>query len=815
MRTRRPANATVPRTPPLSSAPRLLRALRLVLALAAAGAAHAGTEAPVASLPMPAQVLPLVPLPAHLTRGEGVLRLASGAVIAVPAGDRGARRAASFLAAMAWRDHHLRLQVREGSSGAIVLRRDARTAADPKGAYELAVTPAGVTLQARDDAGLLYAGVSLWQLFDANANANANANADDARAGVDVPVLRIVDQPRFGWRGLMLDVVRHFAPLDELKALVDQMALHKLNVLHLHLSDDQGWRLEIKRYPDLTRIGGWRTPPGGEPARYGGFYTQAQMRELVAYAAERQITVVPELDMPGHAQAAVAAYPRLGVDIGDGPGRNPRPAVAVDYGVNPYLYNADESTLRFIEQVMDEVMAVFPSPFIHVGGDEAIKDQWKASPSVQARIRALGLANEEALQSWFIGRIGRYLESRGRRLIGWDEILEGGLPAGASVMSWRGTEGAVAAANLGHDVVLAPAGSLYLDNLQSARDDEPEGRLAQLPIEKVHAFEAMPAGLDADRAKHVLGLEAALWTEYMPSRRHREHAIFPRLAAVAEVAWSPAALRDWRGFVPRLALQRARYLRQGVNAADSAFAVQFDIDGGPAGMLAAGQAPVRLGNQLGYGQIRYTLDGSDPGPASPGLGADGQPLIVTLPARVRATAFDAAGRPLAAVREQRFDTATLLTRASNQLQACPSGEMGLRVPLRTEATDWAPVFNVNLLDACWIYPRARLDGVQGIAVDAGRLARNYGLAQDAVKVVQHPARTPAGELEVRQGDCTGPLLASLPLPAGSAPQAFTLKAPLPPLTGVQDLCLRFTAPIHGPLYAIDAARLLAAEPARP
>ena len=378
MRTRRPANATVPRTPPLSSTPRLLRALRLVLALAAVGAAHAGTEAPAVSLPMTAEVLPLVPLPAQLTRGEGALRLAPGAVIAVPAGDRGARRAASFLAAMAWRDHHLRLQVREGSSGAIVLRRDARAAADPKGAYELAVTPAGVTLQARDDAGLLYAGVSLWQLFDANANAGASARADDARAGVDVPVLRIVDQPRFGWRGLMLDVVRHFAPLDELKALVDQMALHKLNVLHLHLSDDQGWRLEIKRYPDLTRIGGWRTPPGGEPARYGGFYTQAQMRELVAYAAERQITVVPELDMPGHAQAAVAAYPRLGVDIGDGPGRHPRPAVAVDYGVNPYLYNADESTLRFIEQVMDEVMAVFPSPFIHVGGDEAIKDQWKA-----------------------------------------------------------------------------------------------------------------------------------------------------------------------------------------------------------------------------------------------------------------------------------------------------------------------------------------------------------------------------------------------------------------------------------------------------
>jgi hexosaminidase len=595
----------------------------------------------------------------------------------------------------------------------------------------------------------------------------------------------------------------------DVKALIDQMALHKLNVLHLHLTDDQGWRLEIKRYPELTRIGAWRTPPGGEPARYGGFYTQVQMRELVAYAAARHITVVPELDMPGHAQAVVAAYPQVGVDIGSGPGRNPRPAVSVDYGVNPYLYNADEASIRFVEQVMDEVMAVFPSTFIHVGGDEAIKDQWKASPSVQARIQALGLKNEEALQSWFIGRIGRYLDSHGRRLIGWDEILEGGLPAGASVMSWRGTEGAVAAANLGHDVVLAPAGWLYFDNLQSARSDEPEGRLAQLPIEKVYGFEPMPAGIDAERGRHVLGLQAQLWTEYMPSRAHREHAIFPRIAALAEMAWSPQASRDWAGFLPRLALQRARYRRQGVNAADSAFAVQFDIDGGPAAMLAVGQAPVRLSNQVGFGEIRYTLDGTDPTPASPSPSAL---LLVKLPTRLRATPFDAAGQPLAAVRERQFDIATLLTRSSNELRACPKGDLGLRVPLRPEATAWAPVFNVNIFDACWIYPQAPLDGVRAITVEAARLARNYGLAHDAAKVVQHPASTPHGELEVRQDGCDGPLLASLPLPAGSALQTFPLTAALPPLAGVHDLCLRFTASISGPLYAIDTARLLTTAP---
>ncbi|HEV6967044.1 beta-N-acetylhexosaminidase [Roseateles sp.] len=763
-----------------------------VLLLAAAGAAQAAPD-----------VLPLVPLPAEVTRGEGGLHLAAGAVVAVPAGDRGARRAAEFLAAMAWRDRGLRLRLREGARGDIVLSRNLGEADATDGAYRLAVAPAGASLQARSDAGLFYAGVSLWQLL----------SADGARGDVTLPAVQIADRPRFAWRGLLLDVVRHFVPVDEVKALIDQMALHKLNVLHLHLSDDQGWRLEIKRYPALTRIGAWRTPPGGQPARYGGFYTQAQMRELVAYAAARHVTLVPELDMPGHAQAVVAAYPEVGVDIGNGPGRNPRPAVSVDWGVNPYLYNAEESTLRFVEQVMDEVMAVFPSTFIHVGGDEAIKDQWKASPRVQARIRELGLANEEALQSWFIGRVGRYLEQHGRRLIGWDEILEGGLPAGASVMSWRGTEGAVAAANLGHDVVLAPAGSLYFDNLQSPHGDEPEGRLAQLPIDKVYAFDPTPVGLDAGRVKHVLGLEAALWTEYMPSRRHREHAIFPRIAALSEVAWSPAAARDWAGFLPRLALQRARYLRQGVNAADSAFAVRFEIDGGPAAMLAAGRAPVRLSSQVGYGEIRYTLDGSDPTPAAPSLVArPGEPLEVKLPARLRATAFDAAGHPLAAVRERRFDVPTQLARNSSELRACPNGEMGLRVPLRPEATDWAPVFNVNLFDACWIYPKARLDGVQAIRVEAGRLARNYGLAHDAVKVVQYPASTRDGELEVRQDDCAGPLLVRLPLPPGSVPTALTLTSALPPVAGTHDLCLKFTAPIRGPLYAIDVARLLLTVP---
>ena len=775
--------------------PMMKLAARLLFSIALAALAATGAPAAAAAPGNPA--LALVPWPAQVAR-EGVgLRLEAGAAIGVPAGDAQARKIATALAARVLRDRGLRLTVRTGDTGAIVFRR---TPDGPSGAYRMEIRPTGVTLSARDDAGLFYAGVSLWQL----------CTADAARGPVMLPGLRIADAPRFAWRGLMLDVARHFSPVADVKALIEEMAQHKLNVLHLHLSDDQGWRLEIKRYPDLTRVGAWRTPPGGQPEQYGGFYTQAQMRDLIAYAAERHITVVPELDMPGHAQAAVAAYPQFGVDVaGDGlplDGRNRRPSVSVDWGVNPYLFNVDDRSLRFIEDVLDEVISVFPSTFIHVGGDEALKDQWKASPVVQQRMRALGLKSEDELQSWFIDRIGEYLAGKGRRLIGWDEILEGGLPANASVMSWRGTDGALAAARLGHDVVLAPGGSLYFDGLQSGRDDEPEGRLGQLPIKRVYDFEPVAPELDAAQARHVMGLEGALWTEYLPSRRFVEHALFPRIAALAEVAWSPRDARNWGAFLPRLVLAQQRYRRQGIAAADSAFAVQIDVVGGPATALAAGKAQVRLSNQLNFGEIRYTLDGSTPTPGSSTPPAGGQ-LELALPARLRANAFALDGTPLAAPRTQLIDPDQLLTRSSNTLNACPDGELGLRMPLRPEATDWKPVFNVNLMDSCWIYPAARLDGINAIVVDAARLARNYGLAHDTVKVVQHPAASPDGELEVRLGDCAGALLARLPLPGGSATQTLTLRAPLPANTGVRDLCLRFTADIHGALFAIDSVRL--------
>ena len=783
--------------------PAMTLGMRRMCAAALAALTMAGALAATA-VPQP-PALALVPWPAQVALEGAGLHLESGAVIAVPTGDAEAEKIATGLAARVLRDRGLRLTVRSGGPGTIVFRR---TSDGPPDAYRLEILPTGATLSASGDAGLFYAGVSLWQLCTANAT----------HGPVALPGLRIADAPRFAWRGLMLDVARHFSPVADVKALIEEMAQHKLNVLHLHLSDDQGWRLEIKRYPDLTRVGAWRTPPGGQPAQYGGFYTQAQMRDLIAYAAERHITVMPEFDMPGHAQAAVAAYPQFGVDVaGDGDpraGRNRRPSVSVDWGVNPYLFNVDDRSLRFLEDVLDEVVSVFPSTFIHVGGDEALKDQWKASPAVQQRMQALGLKSEDALQSWFIDRIGEYLASKGRRLIGWDEILEGGLPANASVMSWRGTDGALAAARMGHDVVLAPAGSLYLDGRQSERDDEPEGRLGQLPIKRVYDFEPVAPELDAAHARHVMGLEGALWTEYVPSRQLMEHALFPRIAALAEVGWSTRAARNWEAFLPRLVLAQQRYRRQGIATADSAFAVQVDVVGGRAAALAAGKAQVRLSNQVDFGEIRYTLDGSTPTAGSPTLPSS-KLLELPLPARLRANAFAPDGTPLAAPRTQSIDVANLLTRNSNSLNACPNGELGLRMPLRPEATDWTPVFNVNLMDSCWIYPAARLDGIHEAVVDAARLARNYGLAHDAVKVVQHPAASPNGELEVRLGGCTGALLASLPLPGGSATQTLALRAPLPANTGVQDLCLRFTADIHGPLYAIDAVRLAPAPQGMP
>lgn len=749
--------------------------------------------------------LPLIPMPVEARPMPGTLAIDARTVVAFAPGDRAAEAAANYIVAELRRSRGLTLTVTPSAHpprGAIVFATDPKNAVDKREGYTLDVDGNGVRVAARDGAGLFYGAVTLWQL----------ASADGRQGDTAIPDVAIRDWPRFAWRGLMLDVVRHFQSVDEVEQAIDAMAEHKLNVLHWHLSDDQGWRIEIKRYPNLTAIGGWRTPPGagthGEPDRYGGFYTQRQIRDVVAYAAARHITVVPELDMPGHAQAAVAAYPDIVGVNGD------RPAVSVDWGVNPYLYNVDEKSFTFIEHVLDEVMALFPSSYIHLGGDEAVKDQWKDSPDVQAKMTSLNLTSEDALQSWFTDRLGDYLARHGRRLIGWDEILEGGLPRTASVMSWRGVQGAIDAAKKDHDVVLAPAGWMYFDNHQSDRADEPSGRLSVLPLERVYGFEPVDASLTPEQARHVLGTEATLWSELLPSKRHVQHALFPRLDAMAEVAWSPVEARDWTGFLQRLPAQMRRYAALDIAASDTAFAPAIHLDDAVPAMLASGEATVRLDNQTGFGTLRYTTDGSMPTAASKAYSA---PFTVSLPATVRAIAVAPDGTPLAAVRSRLVDRDSLLTRRNGEFMKCPDGGLGLRLPLLPDLGDMAATtYDVDLFHSCWLYPKAPLDGVAHVRVEAARLARNYGLAHEQSKVVSYPSRTPNGELEIHQDTCAGPLLASLPLPPGKAPgERFVLDGDLIRASGQHDLCMRVTAPIDGPLYGLGSVKLVASNDPQP
>ncbi|MBN0045872.1 beta-N-acetylhexosaminidase [Streptomyces actuosus] len=429
--------------------------------------------------------------------------------------------------------------------------------------YRLSVTPRGVDLAGGGPAGLFWGAQTLRQLLGPDAHRRAPLPGRRWR----LPQVHVEDSPRFRWRGLLLDVARHFIPKEGILRQLDLMAAHKLNVLHLHLTDDQGWRIEIARYPELTRTGSWRArskfghraSPLWDERPHGGYYTQDDIREIVSHAAERHITVVPEIDVPGHSQAAVAAYPGLGnTDVVD------TAALTVwdTWGISPNVLAPTDATLRFYEGVFEEVLDLFPaqaaefSAFVHVGGDECPKDQWRRSPAAQARVRELGLADEDALQAWFIGHFDRWLAARGRRLIGWDEILEGGLAPGAAVSSWRGYAGGIAAARAGHDVVMCPEQQVYLDHRQAAGEDEPVPIGHVRTLEDVYRFEPVPPELTGDEARHVLGTQANVWTEALEDQARVDYQTHPRLAAFAEVAWStlpPPEQRDYADFERRMA----------------------------------------------------------------------------------------------------------------------------------------------------------------------------------------------------------------------------------------------------------------------
>jgi hexosaminidase len=427
-----------------------------------------------------------------------------------------------------------------GAGGGITLalRSDAPAGVE---AYRLDITPLHIDLSARDPRGLFYGIQTLRQLV--------------AGSRLGIPAARIEDAPRFPWRGLHLDVGRHFFPVEFIKRYIDLLATFKLNTFHWHLTEDQGWRLEIKKYPKLTEVGAWRKetivgharrgPKGYDGTRHGGFYTQDQARDVVAYAKERGVTVLPEIEMPGHSLAALAAYP----EYANVPGPF---EVRTTWGISDEVFSPREGTFAFLEDILREVMDIFPSEYIHIGGDEAPKKRWKESPAAREIIKKEKLADEDELQSWFIRRIERSLNANGRRLVGWDEILEGGLAPNATVMSWRGTAGGIAAAKQGHDVVMAPQADLYFDHYQADPEHEPLAIGGMTPIEDTYRYEPVPSELSVDDAKHVLGPEACVWTEYMPTPDQVEYMAYPRVLALAEIAWSPREARDWGSFQTRL-----------------------------------------------------------------------------------------------------------------------------------------------------------------------------------------------------------------------------------------------------------------------
>ncbi len=415
--------------------------------------------------------------------------------------------------------------------------------------YRLQVRRRGIEIHANQPEGLFYGVQSLLQLFPLAFYENKIVDE------LQVQGIQITDEPRFPYRGMHLDVCRHMFPVAFIKKYIDLLATYKFNTFHWHLTEDQGWRIEIKQYPKLTEIGAYRDSTvvghagGANPTydgqRYGGFYTQEEVREIVQYASDRMVTIIPEIEMPGHSLAALSAYPELACT--DGPFR-----AATTWGVFEDIYCPKEETFVFLENVLAEVMELFPGTYIHIGGDEAPKKRWEESGFCQDLMKKEGLKNEHELQSYFIHRIESFLNSHGRKLIGWDEILEGGLSPNATVMSWRGTEGGIAAAQQGHDAIMTPGSHCYFDHYQADPKTQPLAIGGFTPLDKVYGYEPVPEELSVEEAQHILGAQANVWTEYIPTPEQVEYMVLPRMAALAEVNWSAPTNKNWNDFQYRL-----------------------------------------------------------------------------------------------------------------------------------------------------------------------------------------------------------------------------------------------------------------------
>ncbi len=557
----------------------------------------------------------IVPYPNHLEAGRGTYRVTDRPVTCDSRTDERTQRAVVGFAA--------RLATVTGGTNPVTVADEMpasgiRFVTDeslPAEGYELNVDGEGIEVRASQFPGFLYALQSLGQLLPAAVYGTEPA----PDAAWEVPCVKIADAPRFAYRGMHLDVARHFFSVDEVKRYIDVMAIHKLNTLHWHLTDDQGWRIEIKRYPELTAVGSirkatvvrkeWGTY---DDTPYGGFYTQDEIRDVVEYAADRGVTVIPEIDLPGHMLAALTAYPELGCTGGPY-------EVWGRWGVaDDVLCPGREKTFEFLEGVLTEVMELFPSEYIHIGGDECPKVRWEKCPRCQAKIRQLGLKDdgehtaEHYLQSYVTDRIGKFLAQHGRRIIGWDEILEGRAPSDAVVMSWRGSEGGIAAAKLGHDVIMTPNSHFYFDYYQSLDTDaEPFGIGGYIPMEQVYSYDPAFPELTPEQQKHILGVQANLWTEYVLSDEHLEYMLLPRLAALSEVQWCLPETKDWNRFIGSFRMDEI-YSQMGYEFAKHIFGVtaSYAVDPEKGGVV------MTLTTQ-GGAPIRYTLDGSDPTASSP------------------------------------------------------------------------------------------------------------------------------------------------------------------------------------------------------
>lgn len=551
----------------------------------------------------------VVPMPLEInTTQQASFLLKSGVTVYYPAGNEKMQRNAEFLASYVKAQTGIELQVQagEGGKGGIVLQLG--LANDNPEAYQLKVDASQVVISSPSEAGVFYGIQTLRKAVDVAEGSN-----------VELPAVEIKDQPRFGYRGMMLDVGRHFFSMDEIKTYIDMMALHNINRFHWHLSEDQGWRIEIKKYPKLTEIGSMRKETvighnsgkyDGKP--YGGFYTQEQAKEIVAYAAERYITVIPEIDLPGHMQAALAAYPELGCTGGPY-------EVWTQWGVSDNVLCAgNDQTIQFIKDVLAEIVEIFPSEYIHVGGDECPKVKWSTCPKCQARIKALGLKNdnkhtkEERLQSYVIHEAEEFLNSKGRKMIGWDETLEGGLAPNATVMSWRGEAGGIEAAKQHHDVVMTPNTYLYFDYYQSKdTETEPMAIGGYLPIERVYSYEPMPKSLSPEEQKYIVGVQANLWTEYIPDFKQVQYMVLPRMAALSESQWCAPEKKNYEAFLQRVSRLVNIYAKNGWNYATHIFDVMLDLKPNTeTGTLDA------VARTIDNAPIYYTLDGSEPTTAS-------------------------------------------------------------------------------------------------------------------------------------------------------------------------------------------------------